>query len=237
MNKHLQDLILLSDIYKRIKAFEPEIKRIKTDYDSLVKDKKRLVNKRNVLVDEINELSSSINSNNTNLEEVTAKLNNNETRLKDVKSDRELRSIQLENDIAKEQVEFLNDEINRMELIKEKKEQEMSNYDLEFDELNKSLSKEEKSYQENMENINEEKEVIFKEKHNLTIKMNPKTLQFYEKIKQWADDTTLVSIDNGACNGCFLKLPRNVISTVMTNENIVNCPNCGRILYNADKTK
>ena len=36
---------------------------------------------------------------------------------------------------------------------------------------------------------------------------------------------------NGICYGCFLKLNDQVYLEILKGEDIVTCPNCGRILY------
>ena len=34
-----------------------------------------------------------------------------------------------------------------------------------------------------------------------------------------------------ACSGCYMSIPPQVFVNVKKNENIITCPNCGRILY------
>lgn len=43
--------------------------------------------------------------------------------------------------------------------------------------------------------------------------------------------TALAEARGEACSGCFMSIPPQVFVNVKKNENVINCPNCGRILY------
>ncbi len=51
-------------------------------------------------------------------------------------------------------------------------------------------------------------------------------------IKRYGN--AVVPVVNNACQGCYLVLPTQMISSDQLNESIVTCPNCGRILYWTD---
>jgi predicted nucleic acid-binding Zn-ribbon protein len=40
-----------------------------------------------------------------------------------------------------------------------------------------------------------------------------------------------VGIERGMCGGCHMKLPIQVVLSCRAQQEIVSCPNCGRILY------
>ncbi len=148
-----------------------------------------------------------------------------------VKTAREVKALQLEEEIAKEQIDFANEEIERLdkfiqsqgEIIKEDKEKlEIASKKVE--EINESISQE-------LADIEKEKEEVYTSKQNLVSKVDKKILTFYERIKRWAGNTTVVPVKKQACYGCFMKINDKVYSAVIKQEEIVTCPHCGRILY------
>ena len=81
------------------------------------------------------------------------------------------------------------------------------------------------------ENIAKNKNDILRKREKLNSQIEKNVCDFYEKIRQWAKKTTLVKMENGVCYGCFLKLNDQVYLEILKGEDIVTCPNCGRILY------
>ena len=61
--------------------------------------------------------------------------------------------------------------------------------------------------------------------------MNQKSLIFYQKIRRWAKNTTVVKVEDQACMGCHMLIRDKVYADVLKAEDIVTCPHCGRILY------
>jgi uncharacterized protein len=53
----------------------------------------------------------------------------------------------------------------------------------------------------------------------------------YERLIKGKGGKVLSGIDHGVCGGCHMKLPPHVVISCQTDETIVNCPNCSRILY------
>jgi predicted nucleic acid-binding Zn-ribbon protein len=55
----------------------------------------------------------------------------------------------------------------------------------------------------------------------------------YERLRKSKGGTAVVGIEHGVCGGCHMKLPMAVILGVQGDQDIVSCPNCGRILYHS----
>lgn len=55
--------------------------------------------------------------------------------------------------------------------------------------------------------------------------------QRYERLLKHKGDTAVVGIDHRACGGCHMKLPLQIIVTCQGQQELVACPNCGRLLY------
>lgn len=61
-------------------------------------------------------------------------------------------------------------------------------------------------------------------------KVDPKMLERYRGIKQHCTPPMARLID-GQCSGCFMSLPSATLLELKAGERIVECDNCGRILY------
>ena len=55
----------------------------------------------------------------------------------------------------------------------------------------------------------------------------------YDRLRRSKSGTAVVGIDHGVCGGCHMKLTIAVILGVQGDQDIVSCPNCGRILYHS----
>lgn len=53
----------------------------------------------------------------------------------------------------------------------------------------------------------------------------------YIRLRKQRGATTVVGIDRGICGGCHMKLPMQIVLSCQAQQEIVTCPNCGRILY------
>ncbi|MCL5096966.1 MAG: C4-type zinc ribbon domain-containing protein [Candidatus Omnitrophica bacterium] len=53
----------------------------------------------------------------------------------------------------------------------------------------------------------------------------------YERLLKHKGEKVIVGIDHGVCGGCHMTLPPQVLVTCQGDQEIMSCPNCGRILY------
>ncbi len=63
-------------------------------------------------------------------------------------------------------------------------------------------------------------------------KVDPKLLAKYKSIKQHCTPP-MAKLVNGQCSGCFMSLPSATLLDIRNGDRIVECDNCGRILYDA----
>lgn len=61
-------------------------------------------------------------------------------------------------------------------------------------------------------------------------KVDPELMEKYKKIKQRRPNP-VARLNNDRCGGCNMQLPSSVIGTLKASGNIVECDNCGRIIY------
>ncbi|MBR1821516.1 MAG: hypothetical protein IJ769_07840 [Clostridia bacterium] len=62
--------------------------------------------------------------------------------------------------------------------------------------------------------------------------VEPQLLAKYRSIKQHCTPP-MAKLINGQCSGCFMSLPSATLLDIKNGDRIVECDNCGRILYDA----
>lgn len=231
MNKHLEQLIDLSMIDKEIDAFEPQIEEANLQYEALLATKNGIINEISALKQEIKDEQLKKQKNELHLAELSAKLEENSKKSAEIKTEREMKSLQLEEEIAKEQVSFANEEIERLEKLIDHKQAKIDELETKAGEIEESLTGVKAEVDVKLAQIDEERKEVFAKKEVLVSAMNQKGLSFYQKIRRWAKNTTAVPVRNQACMGCYMAISDKVYSDVIKGEEITTCPHCGRILF------
>jgi predicted nucleic acid-binding Zn-ribbon protein len=231
MNIHLQQIIELAGIDKEIDSFEPRIAEVKANLDNELAKKAAIDEKIEALEAAINDEKIKRQKNELHLTELRDKLDQNSKKSGEVKSEREMKALQLEEDIAKEQIDFANEEIDRLEKVIDNKLEEIEAFKAEQVEIDNGIDAMQADVEAQVAEVNKERDVVFAKKDELVGKMNRKGLTFYEKIRRWAKNTTAVPLKKQACYGCHMKISDKVYAEVIKGEEIVTCPHCGRLLY------
>lgn len=231
MNSHLKQLIELSEIDKEIDAFEPQTQEAKHKLEAALAKKKSIKADIENLQSEIRNEEIKKHKNELHLSELQQKLESNSKKSSDVKTERELKALQLEEEIAREQVTFANEEIERLERIIALKTTQVEAAKNSLAELEANLESIQSEVDDKLKVINLACQDVFAKKEKLVSAMNQKGLVFYQKIRRWAKNTTVVKVEDQACMGCHLVINDKVYSDVIRAEEIVTCPHCGRILH------
>jgi predicted nucleic acid-binding Zn-ribbon protein len=142
-----------------------------------------------------------------------------------------MKALQLEEEIAKEQIEFANEEIERLDKIKEVKEAEMGTFQEEIDGMQDATADIQAETDKELAALEKTRMKVYEDKQKLLSQMNQNIIVFYEKIRRWARNTTVVPVKKQACYGCYMKLNDHTYAAVVRGEEITTCPHCGRILY------
>jgi len=231
MNKHLKQLIDLSQVDKEIDAFEPQIEEANYNYEAALAKTQSIETDIENLSNEIKEEELKKAKNELHLAELSQKLEDNSKKSGEVKTEREMKSLQLEEEIAKEQVTFANEEIQRLEKVIESKREQIDAAKTSLEELASNLESVKADVDAKLETINKERQAVFVEKEKLLGTVNQKGLAFYQKIRRWAKNTTVVPVEEHACMGCHMLISDKIYADVIKAEDITTCPHCGRILY------
>ncbi len=231
MNSHLKQLIDLSHVDKDIDAFEPQIEEANYKLEAALAKKQSIDSDIENLTNEIKDEKVKKQKNELHLAKLSQKLEDNSKKSGEVKTEREMKSLQLEEEIAKEQVTFANEEIQRLEKIIELKTEQVEAAKESLVELDSNLESVRAEVDKKLEVINKSRQEVFVKKEKLISGINQKGLTFYQKIRRWAKNTTVVLVEEQACMGCHMLISDKIFADVIKAEDITTCPHCGRILY------
>ena len=237
MNKHLNELIELSKNDQAIDSYNPQLEAA---------DKKvaKVQKKIDAAQGELDELTTAISGNEEKVkafEEQLTLLNeqlaSNTKKLKEISTEKEMKALSLEEDIAKEKMTFANEEIDRLQGINGTKaalldeaSEKVNTLTAQFNEVNKEVSAEKAE-------IEKSKGELFAKREESSRNIEQKVISFYEKIRIWAGNTAVVPVKKQACYGCYMKLNDKTYSEVIKADEICNCPHCGRIIYIETETE
>ena len=235
MNKYLQQLVELSDLDKQINGFIPRIQEVEKAYKSIEEECETISANVAKLDEEMSDLKTQKSGTNAHIAEFSAKIKDVAKKSSSAKSEKEIKALSLEEDIAKEQLEAANEEIARLEKLIDSKNSQKDEFGAKKAELEENLKNIKSKTSSELENIEKERKEVYAKKDKLIATMNQKILAFYEKIRKWAHNTAVVPVKKQACYGCFMQINDKTFSAVIKGEDIVTCPHCGRILYKQEQ--
>ena len=231
MNKHLEELIELSKLDKSIDDFTPLI-------ETAQKKLARRAQKRDDILEQISELTETSEKAKTTIasyEEQIKALNEQliagNAKSDMVTSEKEMKALSMETELAKEKLGHANAEIERYQLILDSKATEIEEANKALEEATESFEKVSAEVNEKLANIDANKGRLFEERNIKTMELDMKILSFYEKIRVWAKNTAVVPVKKQACYGCYMKLNDSTYASMIKSEEIITCSHCGRIMY------
>ncbi|MBL0686690.1 MAG: hypothetical protein JJV95_03970 [Sulfurospirillum sp.] len=235
MNKHLEQLVKLAKIDKDIDDFAPKVEKIESKLKALTKKEQDVINHIANFQEDIKDCKLKKAKNELHLAELADKLTGLSKKGSIVKTDKEIKALQLEEEIAKEQCEFANEEIVRFDNIIDAKKIDQEELNIKLEEIQKNSKETNALIKTEMLEIEKMRIKVYNLKEKLVSQMSQKILTFYEKIRKWAGNTTVVPVKKQACYGCFMRINDKTYATVLRQEDITTCPYCGRILYKEEE--
>jgi len=231
LNKHLNELINLAQNDQAIDSYTPQLEAA---------DKKvaKVQKKMDTVQTEVDGLTADISNNEAKVktfeEQLTLlneQLTSNAKKLKEISTEKEMKALSLEEDIAKEKMTFANEEIERLQGINVTKKELQSEASEKLVTLTADYETVNSEVSASKAEIEKSKGELFVKREELIRDIEQKVLAFYEKIRIWAGNTAVVPVKKQACYGCYMKLNDKTYSEVIRADEICNCPHCGRILY------
>ena len=94
-----------------------------------------------------------------------------------------------------------------------------------------SISRQMKDLGEKSKALEMRLQELAKERKELAEKMDEDLLNRFERLFASKGDSAIVAVEHGVCTGCHMKLTTATVKDAEAGKEIVNCEQCGRILY------
>ena len=152
-------------------------------------------------------------------------------RLFEVKTNKEYQSMlkEIENYEAKnsrmeDEIISILDELERLEAVVKKKDEELETYRRRFGEQKKSL-------EEELNSLAGELAISVRKSDELKKNIPTHILRKYEQIKGVGRGIAVVSVWKEVCDGCHMSIPPQLYNELQKSNDLTTCPNCNRIIY------
>ncbi len=231
MNPDLKKLLDIQGFDKQIAELEQELRRIQQKEERIIGVVETKLSQMNDVKEEIEELNRDLQFKEELLKDTLENLNKLEVKLNSVTTEKQMQAVNTEIDIAKTNKTVLEEKIESLKEQIEQKQKGLRELEDRYEQLKKTLKDYQDRFAKRREEIHEKINEINALKEELLPTIDKKILKKYEKINRWAKGTAIVPVIKEACYGCFMKLTPQVLALLEDTDEIVYCPNCGRMLY------
>jgi predicted nucleic acid-binding Zn-ribbon protein len=97
-----------------------------------------------------------------------------------------------------------------------------------------ALQAEQQKIESEFTKTEEDLKSIEQSRQDFVTRIEPMVYARYQKLIGTKAGIAITEVRGESCSGCYMSIPPQVFVNVKKNENIITCPNCGRILYFKD---
>ena len=148
-----------------------------------------------------------------------------------VTSQKEMESLDHEIENAKEQKSRIEEEILSLMEKTEGLKEEIAKKEKGVKEKKRVFEKEEDGYEKEIKDIEDKLEQLNRGKKEVIDVIEERLLSQYKRLRESKGGLAVVAIKNGACQGCYLTLPPQLVNEIKSSKRITMCESCARILY------
>jgi uncharacterized protein len=94
-----------------------------------------------------------------------------------------------------------------------------------------SIARQMKDLEEKSKALTSRLDALQKEREDLAAKIDEDLLDRFDRLFASKGDAAVVALEHDVCTGCHMKVTTATANLVRTGKEIVNCEQCGRILY------
>ena len=148
-----------------------------------------------------------------------------------VRNPRELKDMQTELDLLREQQKQKEESLLVALGATEKTEQSLGSLKSALQEIQTARQKEQKQLLEEKTHLQKDSAVLEEKRQDLTSLVDTVHLRLYDTLRSARQGQAVAKVERGICQGCRISLPTKVVQVARTAQKLVQCPSCSRILY------
>ncbi len=231
MQKTLRLLIELQEIEKKVQSLAEQKAQTPKQIAALQEEEKaadaRLAEKRKML----ESFSKSRRQLELQVEELEGRRAKSKQRLLEVKSNKEYQAILKEIDDLGELVRGREDQILEQMESAEKIRNQITEQEQVVAEAGQRLDREGAQLEMDAEKADKQMANLNKHKERLKPQIPAELLQKYQFLRVNRAGVALALVSRGTCQVCHMNLPPQLCIDLQRNEQMLQCPNCQRIIY------
>lgn len=231
MNEQIQLLISLQEKDTVISELNEIIKKLPLRLEQWKQDYKVKEDQLSQMQKEKEGIEKDLRGKERNLQIIEDDLKKFRKRIYEVKTQKEM--ISLDNEINKSEEEKgkLEEDILKLFEANDELSNETNSLSIELKKELAEIKKEEEEANRKIELNTDKLNISTDQRKEISEKIAKETLALYEKIRAAKNNLAIVPVKDNTCQGCFVKLPPQIINEVKGAAHMVRCEGCVRILY------
>ncbi len=235
MNRDLKNLLKVQSLDRNIARLEEEMDKIEQKEQKILEVIATKQAQLKAAQEEKEEIEKDKLFKEGLLTDTLENLKKLEVKLNSTTTEKQANAVNIEIDIAKTNKNVLEEKIISLEEDIDAKEKDIKELEDRYIQLQKTLKEHKAKFDERRKEITLEIEEIKKHKEELLGDIDKELLKKYEKLNRWTKGTSIVPVRQDACYGCFMKLTPQILTLIEDTDELVYCPNCGRMLYKEEE--
>jgi len=152
-------------------------------------------------------------------------------RLNDLKTNKEYQAHLFEIELARKKKEAIEESVLEVLMQVEQNENEQKELQVRMGEVEQAFAKAKDKLESESLSLEQELSTLERQHGELTVQVDRGLLVRYTKLKSLRKGFAIAKVKNGACSGCRLQLPPQLVAEVKRADELLNCSYCHRILY------
>ena len=148
-----------------------------------------------------------------------------------VRNPRELKGMQQELELLREQQKQQEDNLLLALETTEKAEQRLGGLEKTLREVQTAKQREQAQLLEEKAGLQKELTKLEERRHSVSSQVNPNHMRLYDSLRSTRQSQAVAKVERGICQGCRISLPTRAVQQARTSQEPAQCPSCSRILY------
>jgi predicted nucleic acid-binding Zn-ribbon protein len=157
-------------------------------------------------------------------------INKFQGQLYQVKTNREYESLQHEIDALKEKSSQVEDAILELLEKMEKLSATVAEEERKLSEFRREGDREKTELSTREEELSDRIAIKYDERKRLVVNLDDSLVARYDRIRERKAGLAVAAVQNGACGGCYRRIPPQEIQELKKMQRIIACEGCGRII-------
>lgn len=231
MNSELEQLLILQDRQQKIRQIQAEVKTLPLEREHLESQLAASA----AGVDALKQNARQVEVQRKNLELDVGTRSQSIARLKtqqyQTRKNDEFRAIGHEIERYENEIRKLEDQELELMIEADKLKGEVEVAEKNARAAKDSISRQLSDLEAKLKALGSQQQELETEREALASKIDADVLDQFERLFHSKGDAAIVAVEHGVCTGCHMKVTTATAASVKAGKEIVNCEQCGRILY------